>query len=653
MRNKVLPVTIILLHFFIPQLVQSQAIFDLISPDGKILTHIKITDNIQFEVLYDSITIVEYSEISMAIDDKLIGHNPKILKKVTNSINEVVYPEVPEKNSRINNKYNEMQLYLKGRSVINFRAYNNGFAWRFETNMKDEITVNGENLSLNLPDQSKIWFPEEEQFFSHNERIYVYDTVNKIAPDRFCSLPALVESNNNIKVLITESDLKDYPGMWMQGTGENSLNAVFPGVALEEEQIMDRNVKVITYADYLANTSGTRTFPWRILAIAENDADLITNQLSYLLAEPCAIEGPSWIKPGKVAWDWWNDWNVYGVDFKAGVNTETYKYYIDFASEYGIEYIIMDEGWYELGDLMQVVPEIDMEEILDYAESKNVGVILWVIWKTLDDQWDVAFDQFEEWGIKGIKVDFMQRDDQWMVNYYHRVAEEAANRKMLVDFHGAYKPSGLRRKFPNVITREGVAGLENVKWSKKNTPDHNVTIPFIRMVAGPMDYTPGAMINATEKNFAIRWSEPMSMGTRCHQLAMYVVYESPLQMLCDNPSNYYKEPECMEFLSVVPTVWDTTVVISASIGEYITLARKKGEEWYMGAMTNWDSREIEIDFSFLDEGDYSMDYFQDGQNADRHAADFKRVKKSVTSNEKLTVLLAPGGGWVARIVKNK
>ena len=643
---------IISIQFLIPQLVNSQVIFDLVSPDKKIVSHIKIEDDIKIEVLYDSIIIVEYSEISIKINDKLIGQNPKILKKVTDVFNEVVYPEVPEKNDRLNDHYNEMLLYLKGRVIIHFRAYNNGIAWRFETFLKDEITVIGEGLKLNFPQNSKIWFPEEDQFFSHNERLYIYDTVSQISKDRFCSLPALIESKNNIKVLITESGLHDYPGMWLQGTGENSLKAIFPGFVLEEEQSNDRNVKVSKHADYIAKTSGNRTFPWRILAIAENDGDLITNQLSYLLAEPCAIEDPSWIKPGKVAWDWWNDWNIYGVDFKAGVNTETYKYYIDFASTYGIEYIIMDEGWYELGDLMKVVPEIDMEEILTYAESKNVGVILWVIWKTLKDQWEEAFDQFEKWGIKGIKVDFMQRDDQWMVNYYQRVAEEAANRKMLVDFHGAYKPAGLRRKFPNVITREGVVGLENVKWSKKNTPEHNVTLPFIRMVAGPMDYTPGAMINATEKTFAIRWSEPMSLGTRCHQLAMYVVYESPLQMLCDNPSNYYKEPECMEFLSAVPTVWDTTIVISASIGEHITLARKRGEEWYIGAMTNWDSRGLEIDFSFLGQGDYSIDYYQDGENADRHAADYKRISASIVAKDTITIHLVSGGGWVARITKN-
>jgi alpha-glucosidase len=650
-KNPFLVVIISLLIVFIGN-AQAQVVFDLFSPDEKILTHIKIADNVEFEVLYDSLIIIEYSEISINIDDELIGHNPKIKKKITNSINKVIYPEVPEKNSRINDNYNDMQLYLKGNVVIYFRAYNNGFAWRFETNIKEDITVHEEGLHLNLPQQSNIWFPEESSFFSHNERYYLHLSLDSISSEMFCSLPALVESANDVKILVTESNLQDYPGMWLQGTGENRLKAIFPGVALEEEQSNDRDVKVTKYADFLAKTFGTRVFPWRILAIAENDGDLITNQLSYLLADHCAIEDPFWIKPGKVAWDWWNAWNIYGVDFKAGVNTETYKYYIDFASEYSIEYIIMDEGWYVLGDLMNVVPEIDMEEILNYADSKNVGVILWVIWKTLEDQWEEAFDQFEKWGVKGIKVDFMQRDDQWMVNYYHRVAEEAANRKMLVDFHGAYKPAGLRRKYPNVITREGLRGLEQSKWSDRNTLDHNVTLPFIRMVAGPMDYTPGAMINANKDNFRAVYTEPMSMGTRCHQLAMYIVYESPLQMLCDNPSNYYKEPESIEFLSAVPTVWDTTIVISARISEHITLVRKRGKEWYIGSMTNWDSRDIEIDLSFLSEGNYSIDYYQDGKNADRHAADYKRISKSVTSAEKMTIHLAPGGGWVARIVKN-
>jgi alpha-glucosidase len=646
-------VVIILFVLSIISLCKSQVVFDLFSPDKKILTHIKVSNNIEFEVLYDSAVIVEYSEISLEIGgDKILGKDPWVKKKVFQSISEVVTPVVTEKVKNISNQYNEMMLLCSGKYKIRFRVYNNGVAWRFETDFKDGIRINNENIRLNFPEQSKVWFPEEESFFSHNERYYKYETLAEISGSRFCSLPTLLKCQNGVKILITESGLSDYPGMWLSGAGENALQAIFPQVPLREEQSSDRDVKVTEYANYIAETIGTRTFPWRILAIAKEDGDLITNQLSYLLAEPCAIKDPSWIKPGKVAWDWWNAWNIYGVDFRAGVNTQTYKYYIDFAAEFGIEYIIMDEGWYVLGNLLDVVPDINMEEIIAYADEKNVGVILWVIWKTLEDQWEEAFDQFERWGVKGLKVDFMQRDDQWMVNYYHRVAEEAAKRKMLVDFHGSYKPSGLRRKYPNVLTREGVKGLEQSKWSEGNTPDHNVTLPFIRMVAGPMDYTPGAMINANEENFRAVYTKPMSMGTRCHQLAMYVIYESPLQMLCDNPSNYYREPECMEFLSIVPTVWDSTVVLSAEVGKHITLARKYGKEWFVGAMTNWESREIELSFSFLDDGEYLIDILQDGINADRHASDFKRIQSTITPNDKVKMKLAPGGGWVARIYKN-
>ncbi|MBN2173638.1 MAG: glycoside hydrolase family 97 protein [Bacteroidales bacterium] len=636
-----------------PCQVKSQVIFELFSPDKRLLTNLRISEQIEFQVLMDSVIIVDYSAVSMQLNDgEILGRNLKINKKVTNSVKNMIIPVIAEKFKSVEENYNEMKLVCKGNYDICFRAYNNGLAWRFETKINDSIKIVNEELVLNFPPKASIWFPEEEGFFSHNERYYTFEPLVQISSDRFCSLPALVESVGRIKVLVTESDLFDYPGMWLEGTSGSALKAIFPGMALEEEQTNDRNVKVSKYADYIAYTNGSRSFPWRILAVARDDGDLITNQLSFLLAEPCKIEDPSWIKPGKVAWDWWNACNIYGVDFKSGVNTDTYKYYIDFASKYGIEYIIMDEGWYILGDLLNVVPEIDMVEIIRYANEKNVGVILWVVWKTLEDQWEAAFDQFERWGVKGLKVDFMQRDDQWMVNYYGRVAEEAANRHMLVDFHGAYKPSGLSRKYPNVLTREGLRGLEQSKWSDKNTPDHNVTLPFIRMVAGPMDYTPGAMLNANKENFRAVFSEPMSMGTRCHQLAMYVIYESPLQMLCDNPSNYYREPDCMDFLSVVPTVWDSTVVISASVGEHITLGRKSGQEWYIGSMTNWDQRQIEIDFSFLDTGNYMMDIFQDGINADRYAADFKRMKKEVNSSDKLTIKLAPGGGWVARIYKN-
>jgi alpha-glucosidase len=386
-----------------------------------------------------------------------------------------------------------------------------------------------------------------------------------------------------------------------------------------------------------------------VLVIAEDDGDLIESEMVYKLSPENRIKDPSWIRPGKVAWDWWNANNIFGVDFRAGINTETYKYYIDFASRYGIEYIILDEGWSDTTDLFQVNPDIDLDELLEHARRKNVGVILWVVWKTLDDQLDEALDRFAEWGIKGIKVDFMQRDDQWMVNYYWKVAEAAARRKLLVDFHGSYKPAGLRRAYPNVLTREGVRGLEHVKWSEHPTPEHNLLLPFIRMLAGPMDYTPGAMINAQKNNFNAVFTRPMSLGTRCHQLAMYVVFESPLQMLADSPSHYLREEACVGFLAVVPTVWDETRVLDAKVGDYVLIARKSGEEWYVGAMTDWSPRELTMDLSFLPEGDFTMEFFQDGPNADRYASDFEQGRKAVSRDSKIRIRLAPGGGWAARI----
>ncbi len=649
----------IIFHFVLSQVILllplvllSQKVYDLESPDGKTKVHIRFSDITQFEILHNEDVIVEYSTISMDINDgTILGANPKVKKNSTKSIDETIESVVPVKTKFVKNHYNGMRFVMKGDYDLEFRAYDNGVAWRFITSFKDKVKVFGEQAEIMFPDDSYVYFPEETAFMSHNERYYVYEKLSDIEGNRFCSTPALVETKSGVKVLITESNLIDYAGMWLKAGKNNSLKAIFPGVALKENKKNDRDVAVSEYADYIAVTKGSRSFPWRILAIAETDADLVTNELSFVLGEKNVIEDPSWIKPGKVSWDWWNAMNLYGVDFKSGVNTESYKYYIDFAAKYGIEYIIMDEGWYELGDLTTLTPDVNMEEILSYAKKKNVGVILWVIWKTLWDQWDEAFDRFEKWDIKGIKVDFMQRDDQWMVNYYEKVAQECAKRKLLVDFHGAYKPAGLRRKYPNVITREGLRGLEQNKWCDLETPKHNVTLPFIRMVAGPMDYTPGAMVNAQKDNFRAIWNRPMSMGTRCHQLAMYVVYESPLQMLADSPSHYYDEPECMEFLSVVPTVWDTTIVLSAKIADNIAVARRNGNEWYIGAMTDKE-KDITIDFSFLDDGNFNIQYYKDGINAGRYAEDFVMEKTSVTNNDKMDVHLAIGGGWAARIWKD-
>jgi len=645
--------TTLLLFLFFAKIAnaQNKKNYELLSPDITIKMVISIDDQIQYSVLVDGETILKPSQISMKLNDQVLGLNPNISSISKRSVDENIIPVVQEKFKVIKDNYNELTISLKKNYAVIFRVYNNGIAYRFSTKMDKMITVISEEATFNFVGGNSVYYPEERRFQSHNERKYLHMRLDTMSSGRLASLPVLVETKGP-KVLIAESALKNYPGMWVLSGKNNSLNATFPKYALEDklDPMSDRNVPVTKKANYIAKVNGKRNFPWRILAIAKEDGDLITNQLVYQLGEKQQIEDTSWIKPGKVAWDWWNALNVYGVDFKSGVNTETYKYFIDFASKFGLEYIILDEGWYKLGNLMHIVPEINMEEIMAYGKQKNVGVILWVVWKTLDDQLEIAMDQFEKWGVKGIKVDFMQRDDQSIVNYYWKIADEAAKRKMLVDFHGAYKPSGLRRAYPNVITREGVKGLENNKWSKDITPTHNLTIPFIRMVTGPMDYTPGAMLNAQPKDFTINFDRPMSMGTRTHQIAQYIIYESPLQMLADSPSNFYAELESTEFISRIPTEWDDTKVLKAKVGEYLLIARKRGNNWYIGGMTNEKARKFTIDFSFLDNKEYTADIMKDGFNVIKYAGDYIKETRTISKKTSIKIKLAPGGGWSAILV---
>ena len=627
--------------------------YELLSPDKKIQIEISIADKISYSLSYQSQMLLEKSPISLTVKEHgVLGRESKVEKFERSSIDNVLHPVVRVKSADITDRFNNISFEFAGGYGLDFRAYDDGAAYRWRTNLDGKIQVASEEAAFCFAGDYKIYFPTEESFLTHSERLYEYIPISSIGAEKMSCLPALVDVEGGPKIAVTEADLEDYPGMYLTGTGGKKLLGKFPAAAAKERQVRDRTVEVTERADYIAETKGERTFPWRVLVIAAEDKELIENQMVYKLAKPCQIEDTSWIRPGKVAWDWWNANNIFGVDFRAGVNTDTYKYYIDFASQYGIEYIILDEGWSKPADIFSISPDIDIEELLEHARQKNVGIILWVVWKALDDRLQEALDLFEKWGVKGIKVDFMQRDDQWMVNYYWRIAREAAKRKLLVDFHGSYKPAGLRRTYPNVLTREGVRGLENVKWSNYPTPEHNVTLPFIRMLAGPMDYTPGAMINAQERNFRSVFERPMSMGTRCHQLAMYVVFESPLQMLCDSPSRYLREPECMEFLSKVPSVWDQTKALEAKVGDYILVARKSGSQWYVGAMTDEVKREMMVDFSFLEDGEYTIEIYRDGINADRYGNDYKKIVRNISNSDKLKIELAPGGGWAARIYKD-
>jgi len=646
--------TLLALFVFVALLTASvaaaQTSFDLRSPDNRIEVRIRTTHQIRYDVLLKGRALMLDCPLSLDVDHKKLGLEAKLLSAKNRSYDQVIEPPVRQKFARIRENYNEVRLAMEGGFAVTFRAYNEGVAYRFETSLPQaQVKVYGEEVRFNFTADSIVFYPQEDTMFSHNERKYLPQRLSEIIPAYIATMPAVVDVGEGAKIAIAESDLEDYPSLWLKGVTGAGLAGTFPPYPLKEELEGDRNFRVVEAADYIAATSGARTYPWRLVGIADRDADLITNQLVWLLAKPSQLEDTSWIKPGKVAWDWWNYNNLYNVDFKAGVNTQTYKYYIDFAAKYGLQYIIIDEGWYKLGNVLDVVPEINMEEITAYAQKKNVGVILWVVWKSLDDQLIPALDQYAKWGIKGVKVDFMQRDDQLLINYYHKVCRETAKRHMLVDFHGGQKQITMTRTWPNMISGEGVRGMEWSKWSAESEPKHNVTLPFTRMFLGPMDYTPGAMRNATKTSFAPISQQAMALGTRCHQLAMYVVFESPLQMLADSPSNYMREAEAMEFLSPIPSVWDDTRALDGKISEYIAVARRTGADWYVGAMSDWTGRDLELDFSFLPDGNYSMEAYQDGVNADRQASDYKLVKLQVNKTSKLKIHLAPGGGWAAHI----
>ena len=636
----------LLLFLLVPVSGQS---YSLSSPDNSIKIEIATGNPVSFRIQTDGKELMSPTTINIEID-KIRSGDLQVKKSTQRSVNQIVRPIVPEKSTQIVDNFNELTLRFKNRLSLTFRAYNQGIAYRWESLLPDSITVISEKVDAGFSPEDMCWYPLETSFYSHNERLYKNFRIKQISKESLASLPALV-NHSGTNILISEADLFDYPGMWLTGTGNNQLAAVFPHHAATEKVQGDRDVMVTSADNYLAKTAGTRTFPWRVFMIARTDGELLNNQLVYLLSRETTADY-SWVKPGKIAWDWWNALNIDGVDFKSGVNTATYKYFIDFAAQYGLQYIILDEGWSPTMDITRSIEAVNMPELLAYAKEKNVGIILWVVWTTLDRQMEKAMDIYAGWGVKGIKVDFMQRDDQKIVNFYERTAREAIKRHLLVDFHGAYKPTGMERLYPNVITREGVYGMENSKWdtSKNIGPEHNVTLPFIRNAVGPMDYTPGAMINAQKESWKPVFERPMSLGTRCHQLAMYVVFTSPLQMLSDAPSNYYREPVCMEFLRQVPAVWTETKVLNSKTGDYVVIARKAANgDWYIGAMTDWTARDLSLDLSFLGEGNFTMDLWQDGINADRNANDFAKKSLQVPVDLKQTIHLAPGGGWVAII----
>lgn len=635
--------------------------YSLLSPDRKLTLTVSTDSCLTYSLSREGRAVLAPSRASMKWSNGLEpGRNAGRARVSTGrGTSQAVTPFYTK--ASVAADYNSLTLSANGYAV-EFRVYNQGAAYRFVARAGADFDVEAETAEFNFATPAKAWLPYanmqqemvagrefECQFRTSFENTYTVLPLPQHDPLRLAFLPVLVDAGP--KVCITESDLRDYPGMFLNASGGNRLSGVFapyPRTVVKGGH-NDLQMQVTEYESYLAHSAARRTFPWRIVAVAASDIDLTDIDLVALLAEPSRIADTSWIRPGKVAWDWWNDLKLYGVDFEAGVNTQTYFHYIDFASRHGIEYVILDEGWATLGrnDLFDIVPGIDLQAIVDHARERGVGIILWAGYNAFAPDMERVCRHYAEMGVCGFKVDFMDRDDQPMVNFTWQAAEVCARHRLLLDLHGMFKPAGLQHTFPNVVNFEGVHGLEQMKWVEPSVDQvtYDVTLPFIRMVAGPMDYTQGAMRNASRTNYRPVFSEPMSQGTRCRQLAEYVIFTSPLNMLCDNPCNYEAEPECTDFIAAVPTVWDESVPINGRVGEYVLMARRRGDTWYVGGLTDWNSRTVSIDLSFLAPGRYEMTLFADGVNADAVARDFSRTTAVVEAGSSRTVRMAQGGGF--------
>ncbi|MBR5334104.1 MAG: glycoside hydrolase family 97 protein [Alistipes sp.] len=638
------------------------------SPDGKLKLTVTIDKDVRWSVELDGETIITPSKVAMQIGEtETWGENPRLRKATTGKIDEII-PSPVYKKSEVLDQCSTLTLSFVGNYGIEFRAYNEAAAYRFTTTRKDDYTVKSEVAEFSFEKDNNVYCSYvrsnqkksfEQQYFNSFEGPYFIEPMTKMGNNRLMYLPVLVDLGDK-KVCITETDLVNYPGMYLYNSDNNtSLESHFATVPDEVEQGGHNMLQGLVQSrkPYIAALNGARTFPWRICNIARNDAELLNNDMVFRLSHPNVIGDTSWIKPGKVAWDWWNNWGLYGQDFKPGVNNRTYEYYIDFAAANGIEYVILDEGWSVnlAADMMQVVPEIDLKHLISYGKDRGVGIVLWGGYWAVNRDMENLFKHYAEMGVKGFKIDFMDRDDQDMVNFYERAAATAAKYKLMVDFHGAYKPCGLSRKYPNVVNYEGVNGLEQMKWSglELDQVTYDVQIPFIRMIAGPMDYTQGAMLNGTKTTYRESYHEPMSQGTRCRQLAMYVIFESPFNMLCDSPCNYEKEPVCTEFIAAIPTVWDETVALDGKVGQYAVMARRKDDAWYVGGMTNWNGRYVEVDLSFLPAGTYDVEKYVDGYESHVLARDFRVEKQSADNTAKIKVWMAAGGGFTFKITPKK
>ena len=630
----------------------------LSSPDGTLKVEISAGNELVYQVMHGNDTILSHSNIALVLEDgTIVGRTPRITgerrKKIKDNIESPFY-----RFKEFVATGNELDLKLKGGFGIIFRAYNEGVAYRFYTTQSSDIIIKEEQAEFNFKEDYTAYLPyttnDKQPMAMAFQNVYDITPLSKAQP-KLAFLPVTVDCGS-VKLTLLESDLEAYPGMFVQSQqGKYGLKGVFAPYPAKTDFYPWRKQEYVTETtDFISRSRGSRSYPWRVLAITEKDTDMPVNNLVYALASPNRIGDTSWIKTGKVAWDWWNDWNLKGVPFKAGINMDTYKYYIDFASRNGLEFIVLDEGWYDpkSGDMLTVIPELDLPELIVYGKSKGVEIVLWTVFNVLDSQLEAACKKYADMGIKGFKVDFLDRDDQTAVEMVYRIAEMTARYKLTLDLHGIYKPTGINRTYPHIINFESVFGMEEVKWTdiKNNMPLYDVTFPYIRMMAGPVDYTPGAMRNATKADWRAMYYTPASMGTRCHQLAAYIVHDSPFTMLCDAPTNYLNEQECVDFIASLPVEVDSTFIASGELGKYIVTVRKKDVNWYIGGMTNWDERDVQLDFSFLPEGmSYTAVLFKDGVNANKQAEDYRKETICINKDSRLTLHLASGGGFAMKL----
>lgn len=644
-------ISFLLLFCLTALFVQAQKSYKLSSPDGDIQLSVTVSDKIYYDIACQGETLLEQGVLQMQVGDQVLGEKPKVIGKSTQSISETIHPVVPFKFSSIPNDYNQLLLKFSGNYQVEFRAFDDGVAYRFITAKKGEVEVMNELFQVNFPEDYTMHLQLAGRFKTSYEERYSHMKLSEWKNAKgYTLLPLLIEAKNNHKILISESALTDYPAMFLtNAAGNQGISSVFPKNPIEFGDDGDRSVKLVKEAEYIAKTPGKRSFPWRYFVITKEDGDLLENNMTARLAEKSQIVDPSWIKPGVTTWEWWNGATPYGpeVDFVAGCNTETYKYFIDFASKFGVEYVLLDEGWAQsTRDPYTPNKNLNLKEVIEYGKQKNVGVILWLTWLVVENNFDL-FEKFAEWGVEGVKIDFMDRSDQWMVNFYERVAAEAAKHKLFVDFHGSFKPAGLEYKYPNVLSYEGVRGMEQMGGCR---PENSIYHPFMRNAVGPMDYTPGAMLSYQPETLHAGRPNSGSVGTRAYQMALYVLFETGLQMMADNPVLYYQHPDCSQFMADVPVQTDETISLAAKLGEYVIVAKRKGDNWYIGGMTNNDEKERVFDLSldFLPDGKtFQMTSFEDGVNANRQAMHYVKNVKNVKKGEIIKVKMARNGGFAA------